>query len=105
MAIVQSKKALRDIKKKIHESSVKTNDTSVVIKVEDKIECDESEGATNDSKGKKLKSPELFDIKKNMSEEYSYNESSMEEATGSQIHGDSGEFILFNNIGKYQIKL
>ena len=96
VCIVQSRKALRDIEKKTSESSANENDTTVVIKVEDTSEGDQLNGKGDESKSKKMKSPELIDItKKDTNEEYSYNESSMEEATGSQIHGDSGEFVIY----------
>ena len=69
---------------------------TVVIKVEDTSDGDQWNGQGNESKSKKIKSPELIDItKKDTNEEYSYNGSSMEEATGSQIHGDSGEFVIY----------
>ena len=96
--IVQSKKALRDMETKTGESIENTNDNTVVIKVEDTIQCDKLDGESDDSNENQVKSPELIDImKKNTSEEYTYNESSMEEATDSQIHRDSGEFFNYNN--------
>ena len=53
VAIVQSKKALRNIETKMDERRVGNEDTSCVVKVEDTIECSDSEGTTDDAKGKK----------------------------------------------------
>ena len=96
VCIVQSRKALRDIEMKTSESSANENERTVVIKVEDTSDSDQRHGEHNENKSEKIKSPELIDItKKDSNEEYSYNESSMEEATGSQIHSDSCEFVIY----------
>ena len=96
VCIVQSRKTLRDIETKTSESSVNENEMTVVIKVEDTSDSDQMHGQDNDNKSEKIKSPELIDItRKDSSEEYSYNESSMVDATSGQIHGDSGELVIY----------
>ena len=66
----------------------------------DVVTVPSSKYSTNDictDKVRKPTSPEVIDISHNTTEDkYGYKDETMEEATGSQIHGNSGKHILFN---------